>query len=392
MAAAEGLPKLVSFIAALLSRSRQSFPCPREPPSCASGHLVRAVQATRRRSTIIEVAAKANVAFSTVSRVLNGGYASAEVRARVEQAARELNYSPSPIARNLKTGRQGCIGVVVESSQCSWFTQVLGGIEEALADKTVSALLGSLNLRGSYDTTTIERWIADRRVDGLIFARCTRHEESLVAQARDAQLPMVFIAPDENFSAGPVFVARNREAARMLAEHLIGLGHQRFAFLGGPEKSADATERFNGLREGLAERGLEMDPAHVKFGDTFLERGAGAYAEQWLAVPRPAAPTAIMCGNDMLALEFLRAVLQAGVRVPEEVSVVGFDGVPEGGLYWPGLTTAKQPSQGLGNAACRALMQMIDNPEAPEPPIVDLPAELIVRESSGPAKVSKPPR
>jgi len=170
------------------------------------------VQAARRRSTIIEVAARANVAFSTVSRVLNGGYASPEVRARVELAARELNYTPSPIARNLKTGRQGCIGVVVESSQCSWFTQVLGGIEEALADKTVSALLGSLNLRGSYDATTIERWIADRRVDGLIFARCTRREESLVAQARNAQLPMVFIAPDENFSAGPVFVARNREA------------------------------------------------------------------------------------------------------------------------------------------------------------------------------------
>ena len=105
-------------------------------------HFSDVVQAARRRSTIIEVAAKANVAFSTVSRVLNGGYASPEVRARVEQAARELNYTPSSIARNLKTGRQGCIGVVVESSQCSWFTQVLGGIEEALAEKTVSALLG----------------------------------------------------------------------------------------------------------------------------------------------------------------------------------------------------------------------------------------------------------
>src|SRR5262245_16925739 len=152
------------------------------------GTLPRIVQAARRRSTIIEVAARANVAFSTVSRVLNGGYARPEVRARGEQAARDLNYTPSPIARNLKTGRQGCIGVVVESSQCSWFTQVLGGIEEALADKTVSALLGSLNLRGSYDSSMIERWIADRRVDGLIFARCTKREEGLVAQARNAEL------------------------------------------------------------------------------------------------------------------------------------------------------------------------------------------------------------
>jgi len=349
------------------------------------------VQAARRRSTIIEVAARANVAFSTVSRVLNGGYASPEVRARVEQAARELNYTPSPIARNLKTGRQGCIGVVVESSQCSWFTQVLGGIEEALADKTISTMLGSLNLRGSYDPSTIERWIADRRVDGLIFARCTRHEERLVGLARNAQIPMVFVAPDENFAAGPVFVARNREAARTLAEHLVGLGHRRFAFLGGPEKSVDAVERFTGLREGLAAHQLDIEPAHVQFGETFPKGGAAAYAEQWVAGPRPEAPTAVMCGNDTLAIEFMRAVLQHGVRVPEEVSVVGFDGVPEGALYWPGLTTAKQPSHALGNAACRALMQMIEAPDANNPQTVELPAELVVRESTGPAK-AKPAR
>src|SRR5690242_13415856 len=224
-------------------------------PGVSCGTLFHVVQAARRRSTIIEVAAKANVAFSTVSRVLNGGYASAEVRARVEQAARELNYSPSPIARNLKAGRQGCIGVVVESSQCSWFTQVLGGIEETLAEETVSALLGSLYPRGDYDPAVVERWIADRRVDGLIFARCTRHEQGLVEQARDAHIPMVFVAPDESFGAGPVFVARNREAGRNLAEHLMDLGHRRIGFLGGPERSVDARERLRGLEEALAARG-----------------------------------------------------------------------------------------------------------------------------------------
>ena len=90
----------------------------------------------------------------------------------------------------------------------------------------------------------------------------------------------------------------------------------------------------------------------------------------------------------MLAIEFLRVILQHGVRVPDELSVVGFDGVPEGALYWPGLTTAKQPSQALGQAACKALMQMIDTPEVASPVRIDLPAELIVRESSGPAKTS----
>jgi LacI family repressor for deo operon, udp, cdd, tsx, nupC, and nupG len=266
---------------------------------------------------------------------------------------------------------------------------VLGGIEEALADKTVSALLGSLNLRGEYDASTIERWIADRRVDGLIFARCTRREEGLVNQARNAQIPMVFIAPDENFAAGPVFVARNREAACSLTEHLVGLGHRRFGFVGGPERSVDAIERLSGLRDALVARELDIEAADVYFGDTFPKGGAAAVAAQWLALPRASAPTAVMCGNDTLAIEFLRAVLQRGVRVPEELSVVGFDGVPEGALYWPGLTTAKQPSQALGSAACRALMQMIDTPDVASPERVDLPAELIVRESSGPAKTAK---
>jgi LacI family transcriptional regulator len=101
------------------------------------------------------------------------------------------------------------------------------------------------------------------------------------------------------------------------------------------------------------------------------------------------APTAVICANDTLAIEFLRVILQHGVRVPDELSVVGFDGVPEGALYWPGLTTAKQPSQALGNAACKALMQMIESPEDAGPELIEMPAELIVRESSGPAKPVK---
>jgi len=349
------------------------------------------VHAEKRRTTIVQVAARANVAFSTVSRVLNGGYASAEVRERVEQAARDLRYTPSSIARNLKTGRQGCIGVVVGSSQCSWFTQVLGGIEEALAENTVSALLGSLSSKGSYDTSVVERWITERRVDGLIFARCTRHEEPLVALARTSLLPMVFVAPDENFGAGPVFVARNRDAGRSLAEHLVELGHRRFGFLGGPEKSADALERLRGLRDGLAAHGLDISLALIRFGESYPERGAAALAEQWLSLPRAAAPTAVVCANDGLAIELLRAVLQRGMRVPGDISVVGFDGVPEGGLYWPGLTTAKQPSHALGSAACRALMQMIGSPDVEAPERVELPAELIVRESTGPARRGQAP-
>ena len=339
----------------------------------------------KRRATIVQVAQRANVAFSTVSRVMNGGYASQKVRDRVERVARDLGYTPSTIARNLKMGRQGCIGVVTITSQGSWFTQVLGGIEEALEARTVSALLGSLALRGRYDSSTVSRWISERRVDGIIFARCTLREQSLVDGARRAGIPMVFVAPDEHFGAGPVFGTRNREATYALAQHLLRFGHRRFGFLGGPSDSVDTRDRLDGLRDSLTERGLSIDKGDIFYAPDYTADGGITFARQWLAGKRSRVPTAIVCGNDELACGFLRTVLQRGVRVPEDVSVTGFDGVPEGALYWPGLTTVDQPSHEMGMAGCQVLLRMIETHDSIELTRTDLPARLVVRESTGPA-------
>ena len=340
----------------------------------------------KRKATIIEVAERANVAFSTVSRVMNGGYASQKVRDRVERIARDIGYTPSSIARNLKMGRQGCIGVVTFTSQGSWFTQVLGGIEEALEDKTVSALLGSLALRTRYDSSIVARWIAERRVDGLIFVRCTMREKNLVDSARRARIPMVFVAPDEHFSAGPVFGTHNREATFGLAQHLLRLGHRRFGFLGGPEDSVDTRDRLRGLRDGLAERNLTIDRGDIWYADSYGHTGGITFAQRWLSAKRSRAPTAVVCGNDDLAIGFLRTVLQSGVKVPDEVSVTGFDGVPEGALYWPGLTTVDQPSRDMGMAACQVLLRIIDGSGPGEITRTDLPARVVLRESTGPVR------
>jgi DNA-binding LacI/PurR family transcriptional regulator len=343
------------------------------------------VEPAKRRATILEVAKLANVAFSTVSRVMNGGGASHQVRERVQRAARELGYTPSSTARNLKMGRTGCIGVIVESSQGSWFTEVLGGIEEALSESAGSALLlSSLALRGHYTSAPVSTWIAERRVDGLIFARCTRREAALVEGARAARIPMVFVAPDEHFGAGPVFVSRNADAARALGEHLIGLGHRRFGFLGGPETSADVRERLRGLEEALAARGLRVDEAHRAFAGSYVREAGVSFARRWLELPRAGAPTAVVCANDLLAIAFMRTVLQRRVAIPDELSVVGFDGVAEGALYWPGLTTARQSSHDMGAAACRSLLATIEGQSAGEVR-VELATEIVVRESSGPA-------
>ena len=336
----------------------------------------------RNKPTIAQVAERAQVAASTVSRVLNGGYASAEVKARVQQVISELGYTPSLTARNLKMGRTGIIGVVVETSQGAWFTQLLGGIEERLVDQRLSLVLASLSPGGQYDPSAVWSWIQERRVDGLIFARPGDKEQRLIEAAHAAHLPMAFIAPDRAFSEGASVAAMNRAAGRELARHLSELGHERIAFAGGPEASLDTQRRLEGLVEGLHAQGLAL--ADQSFAASY-EAGEGVrHAERWLSFPRETAPSAVVVGNDAMALAFMRAVQQEGFSIPDHLSVAGFDGLPEAGLYWPGLTTMAQPTRQMGMDACELVLGQMHATEPPDPVGGEYAMRLITRESTGP--------
>jgi LacI family transcriptional regulator len=335
----------------------------------------------RSRPTIAMVAEQAGVAASTVSRVLNGGYASIEVKERVAKAIESLSYTPSNNARSLKLGRSGSIGVVVETTQGPWFTHLLGGIEAELSDTKMSVSLGSLALRGHYDARQVRGWIDDVRVDGLIFARAGRREEPLVRAAAAARVPMAFITPDEDFRVGHVFRAKNRSAGYEVGEHLVALGHRRIGFAGGPREAADTAERLHGLVDRLRGAGVECEEPW--FAESYDAAAANAYAERWLSMPRDRAPTAVVAGNDALALGFMRVVQRAGVRIPSDVSVVGFDDVADAAFSWPGLTTASQPIQRMGSAACRSLLEQIEQPDARGYRVEEFGMELVIRESTG---------
>jgi len=337
----------------------------------------------RDKPTISQVAKAAGVAASTVSRVLNGGYASADVKTRVKKITEQLGYFPSPTARNLKIGRTGIVGLVAET-QGSWFHELLTGVEEELVEKRVSVALCSLRLTGTYDASTVDAWITERRVDGIIFVRATTKERSLVNLAQKMGLPAVFIAPDHTFRSGYTVRAQNRDAARDVAAHLLNLGHQTIAFAGGPEASLDSRDRLQGLRSEMADRGLSLDESHVSFGENYKPESGVSYAKRWLALPRNKAPTAVVLGNDEMALGFMRTVQAEGVRIPEDVSVVGFDGAPEGALYWPGLTTSAQPARKMGRAACKELFIRIEGQDPAEGASLEMAMELTVRESTGP--------
>jgi LacI family transcriptional regulator len=331
-----------------------------------------------KKPTIRVVAAKAGVAVSTVSRYLNDDSVSPPMKAHLSRVIESLGYKPSRTARNLSLGLKGCIGVVVDSIQDPWFTQLLTGMEEELQSRDISLMLLSLELRDTYDAAIAFEWIDEQRVDGLIIAKCHRRDKALVDAALDAQLPIVAVAPDETLTDVAVLRADNIAAGRTLGAHLAELGHTRVAFAGGPSVSVESRHRLQGLREELGRRGIQMRKEDVCFRASYDAEEGAAFAETFLGPP--ARPTAVVLGSDALAIGFIRAAQQRGVRIPDDLSVAAFDGIPEGARSWPGLTTMAQPMREMGRDACRRLFTEIST--AGERTVVLYSMTLVVREST----------
>jgi len=321
----------------------------------------------------------------TVSRVINGGYASPEVRARVERAIKELGYAPSSTARSLRYGRKGCIGVLVESVHGAWFMGILGGIEEELTRRHVGLMLTSLKPKDHYDSSTVSAWIEGKRVDGLISARFTKQEQPLLDAAIKAGIPVTFICPDHSVDIGFTVRCRNFEAGKLLGSHLLKLGHRRLGFAGGPKESIDSTERLRGLQEAVAAvPGASLRAEDVAFQSSYKPQAGAAAGLSYLKRAADKRPSAMVLGNDSMAIAFICEMLRAGVRVPADVSVAGFDGIEEGERCFPTLTTVAQPMHRLGVAACSALLERIENPAQDQGVSAEFPMLLQPRESTGP--------
>jgi LacI family transcriptional regulator len=341
-----------------------------------------------RRPNIETVASRAKVAKSTVSRVLNGGYASEPVRARVARAIRELGYAPSTAAINFSLGKAGAFGFVVEDTLGEWVPSILSGIEEELRQKRITLLINSLALNGVYDASIVKRWIRERRVDGIVFVRPRKAERALVEAARKAGIGLCAISPDVDISAGKIITSDNREAGRDVGRHLAALGHRQIGFVGGPRDSRDTEERLHGLEDGLAESGLGLVKGNVHFAARYHVDEGRRFADRWLALPRPRA-TAVVFGNDAMAIGFMSALQQREVRVPETVSVVGFDDLPAASWVWPRLTTARQKTREMGLLACQSLIRQSEAPDYEDLAAVALGMNLVVRESTAPPARSR---
>jgi LacI family transcriptional regulator len=251
-------------------------------------------------------------------------------------------------------------------------------MEEELQRRDTSLMLLSLELKDRYDPAIAFEWIDERRVDGLIIAKCHRRDKALVRAALDAHVPLVAIAPDEALADVAVVRADNIAAGRAIGAHLAELGHTRVAYAGGPRESVESRDRLQGLREELLSRGVRMRKEDISFCGSFEAEEGAVFAEAFFK--QRVRPTAVVLGNDALAVGFIRAAQQRSLAIPGDVSVAGFDGIPEGARSWPGLTTMAQPMREMGRDACRRLFTAIS--ATPGPSTALYPMTLVVREST----------
>lgn len=353
--------------------------------------MYNSVAMTRRiqRPTLKQLAEEAGVSIGTASNILNNKTAlhSPETVERVLAAARRLGYRPNRIARSLAARRTHTIGIVVEPQHAvftrnPYVTAVLDGVVEQLTPQGYH--LKIITLR-DMNPRTLWHQIDDGSVDGIILV-APLIGSPLLDYFHYTQLPCVVVGSTLPESLGFYCLdAANEQAMRQLTEYLLQLGHRRIGFVKGPDNQWSALQRLHAYLETMRAHGTEV-PTDWIAPSNYEYSGGIAAAEQLLQV-RPRL-TAIIASNDMVALGVLDACAQHGVRVPEDISVVGFDDVPLAALAKPPLTTMRIPIHDIGVEAAQALLQQIETGE-PLQGNRFMEGELIIRESAAPPRLTK---
>ncbi|MFD1719951.1 LacI family DNA-binding transcriptional regulator [Amnibacterium endophyticum] len=330
-----------------------------------------------RRQTLRDVATRAGTSVPTVSKVLRGGTdVSERTRDQVMEAARSLGY----VARATRQGRSSALSLidfVVSDMHGTWAHEALSGVEEAATEADHDVVLTISRREGGWAHRVLRR-----RSAGVVIALVDATTEQLDL-LRAAGRPFVLIDP---MSRPPAYAASvgvtNWDGGRAAAEHLLALGHRRFVAIGGTRTHLYSQARLDGFRSAVeAQPGAEL--VGTGWAD-WLREPAGEVASDLLRRHRP---TAVFCCNDLMAVGVCDAAASLGLRVPQDLSVVGFDDVPEAAWLTPQLTTVRQPTAELGAAAVRMLLRMSGDGSGP-PPHIDLATRLVERASTAAAPVA----
>ncbi|HEY0189019.1 MAG TPA: LacI family DNA-binding transcriptional regulator [Cellulomonas sp.] len=329
-----------------------------------------------QRVTISDVARTAGVSVATVSKVLNSRYGVAQATtARVLEVIDELGYESSLVARSLRSHRTHVIGILVAEFE-PFSAEILKGAAAAVSDAGYE-LLAYTGGRQSGGTGWERRYLSrlsGTLIDGAVLVTPT------VLDA-DAGVPVVAVDPHTGPTGPPTVDSDNLAGAVLATQHLLDLGHRRIGFVAGRPDLESSRLREAGYRQALVEAGIAVDEELIRVGDYRMESARGPVAEL-LALPDR--PTAVFAANDLTAIAALDVAHEAGIAVPEALSVIGFDNVPEAAGATPPLTTVRQPIQQMGAAAVTMLVALLDG-QTPESTHVRLPTTLVRRASTAPA-------
>jgi LacI family transcriptional regulator, galactose operon repressor len=331
-----------------------------------------------RKTTLAAIAAEAGVSLPTVSKVVNGRPdVSPSTRARVEQLLDRHQY---PRNGQRTSRRSGLIDVVFAGLDSPWAVEILRGIEEWGAERSTAIAVSSVR-HGDARPASWTSAVASHHSDGAILVM-TRLTSAQVGQLRGAGIPLVVVDPANTPTPDiPSVGATNWAGGFAATEHLLSLGHRRIGAITGPADMLCSLARLDGYRSGLERAGVTVDPALIKYGD-FEHEGGFARAVELLGLPNR--PTAIFAGSDQQAFGVYEAARQRGLRIPDDLSVVGFDELPVSRWASPPMTTVRQPLAEMGSTAAQMLGDLIDGVPL-RTNRVELSTELHVRESTAAA-------
>jgi len=331
--------------------------------------------------TITDVAKRAGVSVATISRYLSGFTVrnSEEIR----EVISELNYRPSAAARNLKSGRTGIIAIIVPDVTNPFFASIVEGAESAVGDDRMVLLVNTGAIREREEKALSQLF---GRVDGVIMVPST---EEQIAPTFFSQygLPIVFVdrvtRDGERFSA---VLAENVKGAEIAATHLVNLGHTKIAMIAGPHTSTPGKKRAEGFQSAMAKANLEVSPTYFIEAD-FTEAGGFAAMNQLLQLEEP--PTAVFTANNLMTIGALHALREAGVSIPEQISVIGFDDLSFADLVNPPITVISRDARLQGSQAMQLMINQLNRAGAMQPEHSMVDVHLVERGSCAPPRESQ---
>jgi LacI family transcriptional regulator len=330
--------------------------------------------------TLEQIATIAGVSRATVSRVINTDpNVSEKTRARVMRVIQEFNFQPNRAARSLAGGRAGVIGLVIPVGVGTifaepFFSLLIQGVTSESNSRDVSTMLWLAE--PDYERRMITKILYNGLVDGLIISSTTSDDPLIEAICR-SHMPFVIVGRYPCQDELNYVDSDNLNGALQAVEHLLGLGYQRIATISGPQNTAVGLDRYQGYVQTLHQHGMPVLPELV-VESNFTDQGGYTAMQQLL----PQHPDAVFVASDWMALGVMRALREVGVRVPEDIALVGFDDIPLASQTMPPLTTIRQQILQMGALASQVLLDLLDNPGS-HPLHKVLPTELVVRASSG---------